>query len=166
MIESGAGILELDMTDGQKHPGRVEIKIGNLSFAAEGEQDWLSDQLSKVMKAASSAITPSEVEGGKPSSNAAQSASAIGSLASFLKEKGGESKQVRRFLATAAWLFRRGVTSLTTAAVSAALTENQQKRLGNPADCLNQNVSKGYCEKQKDGFFITPEGWKALGYEQ
>lgn len=155
------------MAEGQKNPSRIEIKIGNLSFAAEGDQDWLSEQLSKVMTAASSAITQSEATvAASAQTEPSLSASTIGSLASYLKAKGGESKQVQRFLAAAGWLSRRGTTNLTTAAVSAALAENHQKRLGNPADCLNQNVSKGYCEKQKDGFFITPEGWKALGHEQ
>lgn len=155
------------MSDTQKVAGRVEIKIGNLSFAAEGDQDWLSEQLSKVMQAASSAISRSEVAsvaGGDVAD--ISTPSSIGSLASFLKTAGAESKQVQRFLATAGWLYRRGNTKLTTAAVSAALTGNHQKRLGNPADCLNQNVAKGYCEKDRDGFFITPEGWKALGHEQ
>jgi hypothetical protein len=154
------------MPEGPKPTSRVEIKIGNLSFAAEGDQDWLGEQLSKIMKAASSAIAQNEAVSPPPNNKASGSTTTIGSLASFIKASDAESKQVKRFLATAAWLHRRGVTKLTTAAVSAALTEHHQKRLGNPADCLNQNVSKGYCEKDKDGFFITPEGWKALGYEQ
>jgi hypothetical protein len=156
------------MADGQKPLGKIEIKIGNLSFAAEGDQGWLSEQLSKVIHAASPAIargesndTPATAKAGP----AASPASTVGSLAAYLKATGGESKQVQRFLATAGWLFLRGTTNLTTAVVAAALAEHHQKRLGNPADCLNQNVSKGYCEKQKDSFFITPEGWSALGPE-
>jgi hypothetical protein len=154
------------MADGQKPLGKIEIKIGNLSFAAEGDQDWLSEQLSKVMDAASPAIAGGESHDTSTIGKVQASSSAsVGSLAAYLKATGGESKQVQRFLATAGWLFRRGATSLTTAVVAAALTEHHQKRLGNPADCLNQNVSKGYCEKQKDSFFITPEGWSALGGE-
>jgi hypothetical protein len=154
------------MAEGQKPLGRIEIKIGNLSFSAEGDQDWLSEQLGKVMLAATPAIA-AEKSNDAPATGkaglAAPSASSVGSLASYLKATGGESKQVQRFLATAGWLFRRGITNLTTAVVAAALAEHHQKRLSNPADCLNQNVSKGYCEKQKDSFFITPEGWNALG---
>jgi uncharacterized protein with von Willebrand factor type A (vWA) domain len=94
------------MSDKERTQGKVEIKIGNLSFTAEGDQEWLGEQLSN----------------------------------------GRDHKQ------------------LDTTAVAKALTDHQQKRLGNPADCLNQNVAKGFCEKKKDGsFFITPEGWKALG---
>jgi hypothetical protein len=88
------------------------------------------------------------------------------SLASYLKAKGGEAKQVQRFLATAAWLSERGEEKLTAGRIAKALAEHHQNRLSNPADCLNKNCSKGYCEKQKDHFFITPEGWKALGEQQ
>ena len=87
------------------------------------------------------------------------------SLSAYIKEKGGESNQVDRFLITADWLRRRGVTNLATAAVSKSLTDNHQKRLANPADCLNKNVSKGLCEKTETGFYITPEGLKKLGHE-
>jgi hypothetical protein len=86
-------------------------------------------------------------------------------LASHLKAKGAESNQVKRFLATADWLRMRGNEKLSTSLVSKALTDNQQKRLGNPSDSLNKNVAKGHCEKNGDDFYITPEGLKALGYD-
>jgi hypothetical protein len=151
------------MADPPKVTGKVEIKIGNLSFTAEGDQEWLGEQLNKIMKAAAPAITRESADPNHVLNNPATSAGGVGSLASFIKSAKGESKQVQRFLATAGWLSRRGESKLTTSAVASALSDNHQKRLGNPADCLNQNVSKGYCEKQGDGFFITPEGWKALG---
>ena len=86
-----------------------------------------------------------------------------GSLASHIKAKKAEGNQNRRFLATAHWLSSRGDGPLTTSAVTKALSDHNQKRLSNPADCLNQNVRKGLCEKRKGGsFFITPEGLEAL----
>lgn len=86
-----------------------------------------------------------------------------GSLASHIKSKKAEKSQVLRFLVTAYWLSSRSEDSLTTTAVAKALSDHNQKRLANPADCLNQNVRKGFCEKRKDGsFFITPEGLEAL----
>jgi hypothetical protein len=86
-----------------------------------------------------------------------------GSLASHIKAKKGDKNQNNRFLATAHWLSGRSETPLTATAVAAALSDHNQKRLANPADALNQNVRKGYCEKRKDGsFFITPEGLEAL----
>jgi hypothetical protein len=82
-----------------------------------------------------------------------------GSLASFIKSKKGEKNQNTRFLATASWLSGRSQDPLTAKAVAKALADHNQRRLANPADCLNQNVRKGFCEKRKDGsFFVTPEG--------
>lgn len=151
--------------------GKVEIKIGNVIFSAEGNQEWLSEQLAKVMEAAAPAISgksasAAEAPDAKADGDAAPTPppnAANVSLASYLRATGGDTKQIKRFLATAAWLFKRGTQSLTSTAVATALSENHQKRLANPADCLNQNTAKGYCEKKKDGFFITPEGWASLG---
>jgi hypothetical protein len=154
------------MDDQAKGIGKVEIRIGNLSFSAEGEQDWLSAQLIKVLEAASPTITQAEKlqpPTGGESEGASETGDFTASLASFLKAKGGDNKQIQRFLATAAWLFRRGNKTLTSSVVATALSENHQKRLANPADYLNKNCSKGYCEKTKEGFFITPDGWASLG---
>jgi hypothetical protein len=85
-------------------------------------------------------------------------------LASYVRQKGGSENQVDRFLATADWLRQRG-KQLTTAAVTKALRDHHQKKLANPADCLNKNVSKGFCEKSGDGFFITPDGLQKLGHK-
>jgi hypothetical protein len=86
-----------------------------------------------------------------------------GSLASYIKAKKAEKNQVRRFLVTAYWLSGRTTEALTASVVTKALLDNHQKRLANSADCLNKNVSKGFCEKTKGGaFFITPEGLEAI----
>jgi hypothetical protein len=88
-------------------------------------------------------------------------------LAAYLKAKGGENKQVQRFLATAGWLYRRNEKELSPTAVAKALSRNHQKGLANAADCLNQNVGKGYCEKTEGNkFFITHDGWKQLGEQE
>jgi hypothetical protein len=93
----------------------------------------------------------------------AASAKVGASLASHIKAKKGDKNQNNRFLATAHWLAGRSEDPLTAKAVAASLSDHNQKRLANPADALNQNVRKGYCEKRKDGsFFITPEGLEAL----
>jgi hypothetical protein len=144
---------------------KIEVTLGAVSFSGEGDQAWLAEQLDKVLKAAAHAPKAASA---KPPSDAPSSPPMTGefttSLSSYIKEKGGESNQVDRFLITADWLRRRGATSLATAIVSKALTDNQQKRLANPADCLNKNVSKGFCEKADGGFYITPEGLKKLGH--
>jgi hypothetical protein len=85
------------------------------------------------------------------------------SLAAFIKAKKGDKNQNTRFLATASWLSGRSEEPLTAKAIGNALSDHHQKGLANAADCLNQNVRKGFCEKRKDGtFFITPEGLEAL----
>jgi hypothetical protein len=82
----------------------------------------------------------------------------VGTLSSYLKTKKAGSTQVMRFLATSHWMKLRGNGNVSTADVVKALKENQQSSLTNPADCLNKNVAKGFCEKTLKGFFVTPEG--------
>lgn len=153
---------------------KIDINVGGVSFSGEGEQAWLTEQLDKVLKAAQDVARLQS--GGyaaqahpHPHPQAQESGrSGVGgetrtvSLASYIREKGGEESQVDKFLIAANWLRLRGISPLTTAAVTKALRENQQKRLSNPADCLNKNVSKGYCEKGSGGFFITPDGLNRL----
>jgi|SRR5882724_34210 len=157
------------MTTNEKPEGKVEITIGNLTFSAEGSQAWLGEQLAKVIDAATKIpAATAQVRPAKPSPVGNPGGQGTtDSLATYLKAKGGDTKQLLRFLATAAWLRRRdsGV-ELTSSAVAKALTTHQQKGLANPADCLNKNVQKGFCEKTNNGFFITPEGWTSLGETQ
>jgi hypothetical protein len=101
--------------------------------------------------------------GAQASANGDARPTVRGSLASHIKTKKADKNQVLRFLATAQWLTSREDAPLTTSGVAKALSDHNQKRLANPADCLNKNVGKGLCEKRKDGsFFITPEGLEAL----
>ena len=152
--------------------GKIQVTVGAVSFSGEGERDWLAEQLDKVLKAAPDlASAPPTLPAGRsqqftPASKPSGGAQVSGTLVSYIKAKGGESSQVKRFLATADWLRLRGESELTTGKISKALSDNHQKRLGNAADCLNQNVRKGHCEKQGEGFFITPDGLKALGYPE
>lgn len=149
---------------------KIEINVAGIVFSGQGEQTWLSEQLNKILEAATelSKLQPAPSATGAPvaknSAAAPASTGSVGTLASHVKSKGGETNQVKRFLATADWLRLRGETLLTTAKVSKALSDNHQKRLGNPADALNHNVRKGHCEKKDGGFFITPEGLSELGH--
>ena len=152
------------MADSDKQ-AKVEVKIGDIRFSAEGDKEWLSEQLEKIIESASHKninSTP-EQEGTGAQAPDGDRETFTKSLASYIREKNGDSNQNQRFLATAGWLKHKGHQPLTTALITKALRENQQKRLGNPSDALNQNVRKGYCEKTADGFFILPEGWEALG---
>ena len=152
------------MQNSEQRHAKIELTIGNLSFSGEGEQDWLDQQISKLIDIATQVQVATSVDDIPSKPEPEQSVTVpTESLATYLRTKGGDTIQTQRYLATAGWLWRRGERVLTTRAVNKALQDNQQKRLSNAADCLNQNVGKGFCEKTKDGFFITPEGWRHLG---
>jgi|SRR5688500_5196780 len=146
---------------------KIEVRVGAVSFTGEGDAAWLAEQLDKVLNAApevaATAMLP-DTENEKVDLSQTGKKTHIATLASYIKQKGGSENQVDRFLATADWLSQRGVKPLTTAAVTKALRDHHQKKLANPADALNKNVTKGFCEKSSDGFFITPDGLEKLGH--
>ena len=83
-------------------------------------------------------------------------------LPTFLKEKNANTVQVKKFLVTAVWLESKGANRIKTSDVTKALRDSNQTKLKNAADCLNQNVSKGYCEKDGKEFFVTEDGKNSL----
>lgn len=147
---------------------KIDIKIGQVQFSGEGEQDWVAKQLDKIIAQAEKLIQlsppekPAGDEGGHHKPMGTDSAIAKKTLPVFLSEKNATKNQVKKFLATAVWLEAKGKEKLTTRDVSTALSDSRQSRLGNPSDCLNQNVAKGYCEKDGKEFFVTDEGKKLL----
>lgn len=139
---------------------RIEVRVGSVSFLGEGSEPWVSGEFEKALQriAELAKIAPA-----LPAELSAQSQPAsqktVGTLAAFLKAKNATSNQVKKFLSTAVWLHDRDRKDrLTTGDVTKALSDNQQSRLGNPSDCLNQNVGKGFCEKDGKGFYVTEEG--------
>jgi hypothetical protein len=146
----------------------VSFTYGNVSFAAEAEnQEWLTTQIDKFLELvrALPASDVGKLNGKKMSPLFGDGEGFTTPLAAYLREREVGDNQVRRFLATADWLRQRGNEKLSTTAVAKALSDNQQSRLGNPSESLNKNVAKGFCEKTVDGFFITPDGLKSLGYD-
>jgi hypothetical protein len=148
---------------------KIQFQFGHLSFSGEGSESWLTKQLEFVIEKVGElgsipdiVLAANDAEESQPKTKTTLQ---VGSLAAHIKGKGGDSNQNQRFLATADWLRLKGQTGLKANMVSKALQENQQKKLSNPADCLNQNVAKGFCEKTSDGFFITPEGLATLGHQ-
>jgi hypothetical protein len=132
----------------------------------KGDQEWVSKQLDKLLAQApllsklgeqpeSGGPTPKTLGGAKTGQG--------GTLASFLSSKNATTNQVAKFLATAGWLYLKGKQRMGTSDITKALKDNHQSRLGNPADCLNQNVRKGFCEKDGGEFFVTSEGLTHLG---
>lgn len=145
---------------------KIEIKVGAVSFSGEGESKWLFEQLDKILTSIPqlSKVSPPEGQAGdNDPANASRRPKASGTLAAFLKLKNASTRQVKKFLATSVWLHDRdGSKRLTTSNITKALADNQQSRLGNPADCLNQNVAKGFCEKDGSQFFVTDDGRRSL----
>lgn len=150
---------------------KIEINIGDIKFSGEGDKEWLSEQLDKILdkaetliKLAPPANAPVNPESSHQPADFSDSPSiANQTLATFLKSKNATTAQVDKFLATAVWCEAKGKNRLKTSDISAALKNANQSRLGNPADCLNGNVSKGYCEKDGKEFYVTQEGKDKIG---
>ena len=145
---------------------KIEIKVGSLHFLGEGEQEWVTSQLDKVLAEAhkfSKLGEQIETTGQTPKPPAGGKGGQASTLASFLSSKNATTKQVAKFLATAGWIHLKGKQRMSASDVAKALKDSHQGRLGNPADCLNQNVGKGFCEKDGGEFFITAEGLAELG---
>jgi hypothetical protein len=152
---------------------KIEIQIGEVRFSGEGEQEWLTLQLDKILDKAKDLIElspqPAAIQNNGPqtphqAADFSNSPVANQSLASFLKSKNATTAQVDKFLATAIWVeAKENKIRLKTADISSALSKASQTKLNNPADKLNQNVSKGFCEKEGKEFFVTQEGKTKMG---
>jgi len=157
---------------------KIEVKIGELVFSGEGSADWLSQQLDKILDKAESLL---ELSPRLRSNDAFPTSSypaehhhlpadlshnqeiANQPLALWLKSKNAEAVQTTKFLATSIWLEAKGKKRLQTSDVTKALSNANQRRLNNASECLNQNVKKGFIEKEGGGFFVTEEGKRSLG---
>jgi len=148
---------------------KIQFKLGIIEFLGEGEEAWVATQLDKLIEQAPSLLklAPPMTEQGVVTYNSNQQDERINigkdvALGTYLKNKNIGGNQVNRFLATAIWLNARGNKTPTTSDVTKALIDNHQPKLTNPADCLNQNVTKGYCEKQGKQFYVTPNGFESI----
>ncbi len=148
---------------------KIDITIGQIHFAGEGDQTWLESQLDKILNKAIKmpqylVETSSEEPARTIQNQIGLDYPGISKmpLPSFLSEKNATTNQVRKFLCTAVWLMAKGKDRLQTTEITKALRESHQSRLGNPADCLQKNIAKGYCEKNGKEFFVTEEGRKSL----
>lgn len=150
---------------------KIQIKVGHVEFSGEGNQEWLGNQLDKILAKVPDLLkielaAPQQGgDGNNPLSNnpKGNSSEKLPTLSTWLKDKSATTVQTRKFLATAAYIQLGGKTRQNTSDVTAALRNAVQGKLNNASDCLNQNVNKGHCEKDKDGFFVTEEGLKDLG---
>ncbi|MBI5921645.1 MAG: hypothetical protein HY847_08310 [Betaproteobacteria bacterium] len=152
---------------------KIEFKLGSIEFSGEGDKDWVSQQLDKIIQQAPkllaiapiplpAAITSNDSASHSHQPMPADPAIASQPLATFLKGKTADKNQVKKFLATAVWLEAKGKTRISSADITAALKASNQTRIGNPALCLSRNISKGHCEKDGNQFFVTTDGKASL----
>lgn len=148
---------------------KIEIKIGEIKFSGEGEPAWLSEQLDKILGKAEDliALAPPKITQNTSMHQEADLAgrNEISSkpLATWLREKNAETSQTVKFLATSVWLEAKGQNRLQTKDITAALSNANQRRLGNASDSLSKNITKGFCEKEGNQFYVTEEGKRSLG---
>lgn len=152
---------------------KIQIKVGIVEFSGEGNQDWLASQLDKILTKVPELLRIELDSGaGNPAGankdatpNGKQKGDNPSNLPAYLKEKNATTNQVKKFLATAAFLQLNGKNRLGTTDISGALKNANQTKLKNASDCLNQNVKKGHCEKDGKDFFVTSNGFTELGIE-
>ena len=139
--------------------GKIEISIGDISFVGEGEQNWVAEQLDKILEKAPelTKITPKrkKVSQTDPAPEhpveGDDAAIAQKTLPAFLGDTKAKSSQVIKFLATAVWLH-----------ATKALSNASQSRLSNASNCLGANIKKGFIEKTGSEFFVTDDGKASL----
>ena len=145
---------------------KIEIKIGQIQFSGEGDQEWVAKQLDKILTQAERLVRLAqekvEEEPGLEPHLTEEKKIAEKPLATFLKEKNAMTSEIRKILATAIWLHAKGKERFKTVDLTKALRDAKLKLPGNPTQCLNQNVSKGYCEKVGKEFYVTGEGKSSL----
>lgn len=146
---------------------KIEIKVGTFSFTGEGTEKWLSGELDKLLTKLPELVEIAPPENKDDDAGAGAKVKKngkLGTLANFLRDKTATDSQVKKFLATAAWLHdTTGKDRLTTGEVKNALRKANQPKVNNPSDALNQNVGKGHAEKDGGSFFITDPGRASLG---
>ena len=147
---------------------KIEMKVGQITFSGQGEQEWVAKQLDKILAQAEKLVNLAPEEHDEESRDSGKkpmgkdNSIAAKTLPAFLHEKGANSNQVKKFLVTAVWLEAKGQNRLQTRDITKALKDAHQSRIGNATECLNQNVSKGYCEKDGKQFFVTDDGKRSL----
>jgi len=148
---------------------KIEVEIGQFRFSGEGEQQWLAQQMDKILKSAESLtkLVPSAAPTNLNLSgnNRDETPHTDETLPHFLQRTKATKTQVDKFLATAEWLHRKGHKQLSTSDVSKAITNAHQTKLKNASDCLGKNTQKGYCEKNGKSFYVTDLGREYLGLD-
>ncbi|MCI0696288.1 hypothetical protein L0337_30325 [candidate division KSB1 bacterium] len=150
---------------------KIQIKLGAIEFLGESDEKWVAGQLDKILTQAANLLKLAPATTAKTDSWKSNTEKSDGNssefdtdvpLSTFLKNMNAGTNQVKRFLVTAIWLSGRGNSKPTTKDVANALKDSHQTKLTNPAESLNQNVKKGFCEKIGKQFFVTPNGFGSV----
>ena len=157
---------------------RIEFKIGNIEFVGEGDPDWVTEQLDKILDRIPNLATestksipkttvqtpPPTVQAIQPAVNSdlfstqSKNRAIPENISTFLRKKDAIDKQRRKFLGTAVWLQLNGQQLIKTKDVTDVLRAARQVRITNPSHQLNQNIAQGFCQKEGRGFYVTPQG--------
>jgi hypothetical protein len=149
---------------------KIHFKVGQIEFSGEGSTEWLAKQLDKVIEKAPQLVnlTPASEgtqagTGNQPLSSTSSDASiAQQTLALFLREKNATSNQTKKFLATAIWLKAKGQNRIKTGDVVRAISSANQERLKNASLCLRRNITKGHCDRDSQGVYVTDKGKSSI----
>lgn len=150
---------------------KIEIKIGIIEFSGEGDQEWLAEQLDKIIEKAPEFInsgvalaqpTP-ELKNETLKDNQVKAASSNVQkkpLASFIKDKSPKT-QPQLFLVTSIWIHDNlGSKRIQQQDINTQLKESNQKPIGKPSQELGRNVKAGFIVKDGSQFYVTPDGRK------
>ncbi len=165
---------------------KIEFRLGAIHFVGEGDKEWVTKQLDKIISQASTLL---RVAGGSDEVSMPENAAPVKrtrnrskktvtvatpvvtgiksntsgkDLATFIQTKKAGSNQRAKFLAAALWLHKRGKSNPGTRDVTNALKQARVSALINPSQYLNQNVKQGYLKKSGSGFIVTKKGETAL----
>ena len=150
------------MRSREMNEGKIEVRMGDVQFIAEGETTWITEQLEKFLDKAPEIMSKLSQKS-RHFFHMDDAEIAEKALVTFLDETSTADNQREKFLATAIWLQARGKSKLKTNDVTTALRENNQAALTNPAECLRANAFMGYCEKDGNHFFyVTEDGKRSI----
>lgn len=142
----------------------IKIEAGGVAIEFTGSEEFIEKRLPTLITEIGQRISqmslPSRA-GGEQSSDGSEATIGLGEL---IKSHSIDT-QIGRFLAAAAWLQHQQSDNLTSTEVANALKKAKQTEVKNPSDCVNQNLKKGFIEKNDDKtFFVTPAGMQELGF--
>jgi len=166
---------------------KIDFSFENLHFSCEGEKDWVERQLNQVLnripglvqpqaKAVLEAtetatqviavpVEPEKKRGRKSRKVAVENADIAveNALYQFLVDAKADKNQVRKFLATAVYLYTfENYQKFSTPVISKTLKRFAVEKLLNASDCLNKNEKKGFCIKDEKEFTLTEAGIQAV----